>query len=244
MKINVLQWNVWFREDIDRVIEVIKRLDVDIICLQELTHGYIGQSQENTWEYIQNQLNFNCVHQSIPIITKDEQWRQANGIFSRFSIGEPRKHWLHVPVDSNDITDQYRGYLEADVYVGDKPLTVATTHMSFHEYLTGTDHELENLLDIAKQKSSNYLLTGDFNVTPGSRRIKELSKLFHHVGPEFSENTWTTKPHKTADFEAATLDWRYDYIFASNDVKVIDAEIIDTEVSDHLPILATIELPD
>lgn len=247
MKINVLQWNVWYREDVDKVIDVIRELDVDIACLQELTHGYIGKSQQdNTWEYIQHQLGFDRVHQSIPIITDTEQWQQANAIFSRFELGETRRHWLHEPIDETDKTDQYRGYLEVDVLtgMGRQAVTVATTHMSFKRYQAGSDHELEKLLDVTSQRLGRYILAGDFNVTPDDPRIQELAKRFNHVGPDYSQKTWTTKPHKTPDFEATTLDWRYDYIFASDDIKIVDTKIVDTAVSDHLPILATIDIPD
>lgn len=244
MKISILQWNVWFREDIDNVIDVIKGLDVDVVCLQELTHGYIGQTQDNTWEYVQRELGFNRAHQSIPIITDTEQWQQANAIFTRFPINNRISHWLHEPAREDDKTDQYRGYLEVELQVADFSVDVATTHMSFQQYPMGSDHELQNLLDITKNKSQRYILTGDFNVTPDSRRVEELSKVLNHVGPKFSENTWTTKPHINPEFQATTLDWRYDYIFASRDFRVIDAKILDTDVSDHLPVLATLEIAD
>ena len=99
MRITVLQWNVWFKEDIDRVVRVIKKLNPDVVCVQELTQGYNEQTQDNTWEHIKLELGYDAIHQTIPIITDSENWIQANAIFSRYPILSHKEHWLHAPTD-------------------------------------------------------------------------------------------------------------------------------------------------
>lgn len=242
MQITVLQWNVWFREDIDNVVQVLRNIDADIVCLQELTQGYIEQTKENTWEHIQNELNYQCVHQTIPVRTESAQWSQANAIFSRYDLSNRTSNWLHVPENDDDLFDQYRGYLAAEVDLGNTMLSVGTTHMSFQVYPGDEDPELAQLLSVIEKKNKNFIMTGDLNATPDSHRVKTLDRRLKPAGPPYDENTWTTKPHKTDKFEASTLEWRYDYVYATQDVKVIDAKIIQTNVSDHLPILVTIEI--
>jgi endonuclease/exonuclease/phosphatase family metal-dependent hydrolase len=244
MPIKILQWNVWFKEDIDRVVDVLKELNADIICLQELTQGYHEQSKDNTWEHIQDELGYYGVHQTIPVITESEKWMQANAIFSRYPIIDHREHWLHKPKDLNDINDQFRGYLEADIDVGGKLLVVGTSHMSFRDYDGDEDLELATFLNATKQRNQRYIFTADLNATPDSERVARLSERFIHAGPSFSENTWTTKEHMTHLFEASTLDWRYDYVFTTDDIEVVKAQIIDTDISDHLPVLISANLPD
>jgi mRNA deadenylase 3'-5' endonuclease subunit Ccr4 len=39
MKIKVLQWNVWFRERAENLLQIMKKYDPDIICCQEITLG-------------------------------------------------------------------------------------------------------------------------------------------------------------------------------------------------------------
>ncbi len=243
MRVKVLQWNVWFKEDIDKVVGVIKDLDVDIVCLQELTQGYVEQTQDNTWEHIQHELGYYGVHQTIPITTDADEWLQANAIFSRYPLHSQREHWLHTPKNIEDREDQFRGYLETVVDIDGTHLTVGTTHMSFQDYEQQHDPELHKLLKATERKVGRYILTGDLNATPDSNRVQELARRFEHAGPSYAENTWTTKAHKTPEFEAATLDWRYDYVFATPDVEVLDSRIIETDVSDHLPVLVTVDVP-
>lgn len=239
MSIDVLQWNVWIDQDIDDVAKVAKSTEADIVCLQELTKGYPEQNRDDTVEYIRRELGFRAACQTMLIHDDFGRWQQANAVFSRFPIIQSRRHWLHEALDH---TDQNRGYLEADIWVPDKKLTVATTHASFENCPKGFDHELQKLLDITRDRIRDFVLTGDFNQEPDSERIQALASRFKHAGPDWLEKTWTTKPHDFADSVAATLDWRYDYIFTTPDIEVVKSEMIETDVSDHLPVLARLEL--
>lgn len=69
-----------------------------------------------------------------------------------------------------------------------------------------------------------------------------ILKHLQHVGPDFAQSTWTTKPFSFMGFEENELKWRLDYIFASKQIKVLSSNIIPTEYSDHLPIFAECEL--
>ncbi len=37
MKLTLLQWNIWYKEDIRNIAKEIKRINPDIVSLQELT---------------------------------------------------------------------------------------------------------------------------------------------------------------------------------------------------------------
>lgn len=241
VKVTILQWNVWYKEDVQRIAEALSKLDADIFCLQELTHGYIKEHQTSSWEYIADRLKLEFCCQEIPIIRKDTHWLQANVILSRYPIKKHRSEWLHKPADDKDPTDQYRGYLEASIELNGNRITVGTTHMSFG-VKPEKDKELERLLEIVESHKQKFILTGDLNAVPDSSRVRELSKKLQHAGPDFKENTWTNKPFDLPEFQADTLDWRYDYIFTSPDFEVVKSNIIKTDVSDHLPVIASLEL--
>lgn len=36
MKISLLQWNIWFKENINKIITQLKRINADIVTIQEL----------------------------------------------------------------------------------------------------------------------------------------------------------------------------------------------------------------
>src|SRR5207244_425566 len=102
--------------------------------------------------------------------------------------------------------------------------------------------EVDNLIEGIKNKKQNYIMMGDLNSLPDSYTISELEKYFVHCGPDYKQNTWTTKPFNYQGFKEDKLRWRVDYVFATKDVKVISSEIIQTNYSDHLPILTTISI--
>jgi endonuclease/exonuclease/phosphatase family metal-dependent hydrolase len=223
-------------------VGVLQDLDADVMCLQELTKGYVDQSQENTWEYIAHRLGVEYQSQEIPIITAESQWLQANVIFSKYPIRTTLAQWLHEPKNPRDLGDQYRGYLEVGIDRGGTTYTIATTHMSFDQK-SDHDHELDQLLALVRHRRERYILTGDLNATPDSYRIQELLRYVQNAGPPFDQNTWTTKPFSFPDGRhVASLDWRYDYVLVSPDVYVAAAHTVATDVSDHLPILVTIDL--
>ncbi len=33
----VLQWNIWYKEDINNIASELKRIDADVVCIQELS---------------------------------------------------------------------------------------------------------------------------------------------------------------------------------------------------------------
>ena len=80
------------------------------------------------------------------------------------------------------------------------------------------------------------------NIAPNSESIRQIEKYLVQCGPDYQEPTWTTKPFSYKGFEEDKLRWRLDYAFTTRDVKVINSEIINTEYSDHLPILIEIEV--
>jgi endonuclease/exonuclease/phosphatase (EEP) superfamily protein YafD len=92
----------------------------------------------------------------------------------------------------------------------------------------------------SRKKEKNYIFTGDLNAFPGSFLLNELNGLSNikNVGPDDSEKTWTTKPFEKQGFIENDLNWRLDYVFTTSDIMVNSSEVVDTEFSDHLPILA------
>ena len=76
------------------------------------------------------------------------------------------------------------------------------------------------------------------NTIKTSKYIKEIEKYYtnHDTG-----NTWTTKPFSYNGFTVDKLDYKLDYVFTSSDISVKNIKVIDTEYSDHLPILCEID---
>src|SRR5258708_1588146 len=131
MSISVMQWNIWYQEDIRNVAKLLKSTNPDVFCLQELTIGHPVQEIKNTPQYLADQLGYHFFSKELPIETTDGQKVMlANGIFSRFPIKSSRSVWINQPKSGGGYDDEYRAYVEVTLEVGGKAVTIGTTHMS------------------------------------------------------------------------------------------------------------------
>jgi endonuclease/exonuclease/phosphatase family metal-dependent hydrolase len=241
MLLSVLQWNIWYKEPITNIAQFLKDNPADIICLQELMHNWPDQEVADTSRYIAEALGYD--YQEIILEHPGEDWGQANGIFTKLPIIESKKTLINDHTGLGGYSDENRGYLEVTVGVGGKDITVATTHMSFTEHFVDTPRkQVETDKLISHFKDRNYILTGDLNATPHSQTVKSIEKHLRNAGPGYKEATWTTKPFLVEDFSAKDLDWRLDYVFASSDIQISSAKVLQTTYSDHLPLLVTVNI--
>lgn len=224
MTLKILQWNAWIFEKKENVLNVVKELDPDIVCLQELTIDSTFQGNDNVIEYLAEELGYNQFHKQIKnLAPSDGVGDLANGILTKWPITSTSWQWLQQPQNGGlNYDDQYRAYVEAVIKVSEHELTVGTVHISYTHKFQDTPQrkqEVDNLIEIARNKSSSYVLTGDFNSLPNSYLVSNLQKYLVHAGPEFSNKTWTTKPFSYNGFEETDLNWRLDYVFTTRDVR-------------------------
>ncbi|MFH2062205.1 MAG: endonuclease/exonuclease/phosphatase family protein [Candidatus Beckwithbacteria bacterium] len=220
MNFSVLQWNVWFKENPDRIIKEIKRMDPDVICGQELIQLNKNGKKVDTAKYIANKLGYEYFYKEAETWSnREEKDNQGNAIFSRLPIKQTKFVYIQEPKHNpSDASHEGRVYVEID------------------------DHrkkEVDNLLQIIEGKNKGYIFTGDLNSLPGSYSIEKLKQLKNvaHVGPDYQENTFANKPFDYHGYKVDNLSLRLDYIYISRDLKVESVEIVKTNVSDHLPIL-------
>lgn len=246
MNISIMQWNIWYLEDIRDVAKLLNVIKPDMCCLQELTIDHPVQIIKNTPKYLADQMGYHFFAKELPIETTDGQKVMlANGIFSRFPISSSRFAWINQPKRGGGYDDEYRAYVEATLEVEGQVVTIGTTHMSYTHRFEGTQgkrQETDLLVRELRRHYKRFIFTGDLNAVPGSHTISEIDQSLQNVGPNLNQKTWTTKPFSYNGFEETQLKWRLDYIFATPDVEVTSSEIIQTKYSDHLPILTKLRL--
>ncbi|MDB5182569.1 MAG: endonuclease/exonuclease/phosphatase [Candidatus Saccharibacteria bacterium] len=246
MNISVLQWNIWYKEDVRKIVEFLKENPADIICLQELPINYATSVVKDSPEYIARELGYNFFYKDLPIEDTDGLHRTlANGIFSKFPIKSSRFAWTKESTGKLGYDDESRAYVEVVLDINGNDITVGTTHMSYtHDFAPNESKKKETdmLLKELKQKSEAYIFAADLNALPGSYTIDSISNLMQNASPSLDQKTWTTKPFSYNGFEANSLGWRLDYIFTTKDIKLIESKILHTEYSDHLPVFAYLEV--
>jgi len=239
----ILQWNVWFKESPKNIAEQIKKLDVDVICAQELIQD--SRKGIDTAKEIASLIGYEYYYKEADTWdNRDDKENQGNAIFSRFPIVKKSFKYVQEPKHNPpDATREGRVYIETTVKVGELLLDIGNVHLSYSHRFEITPHrkkEINNLISIIFKKKSRYLLCGDFNSSPDSYTIEQLDKYLTNAGPGLKENSWTTKPFNYDGFIENDLNWRLDYIYKTNDTDVISSKIINTKYSDHLPILVEI----
>ncbi|MFH2013902.1 MAG: endonuclease/exonuclease/phosphatase family protein [Patescibacteria group bacterium] len=246
MQIKILQWNIFYKEKIENVIRLLKEIDPDIFCLQELAiNCKFNKKISDISLYIAQELKANYYFERAFTKTDTSEMEAiGNGIFSKYPIVRKDSFFTQKPASvQKSYSDEGRVCVEADIQINGTVLTVATVHLSYvHKFFISKQkkREVNILIEKIKNKKEKYVITGDLNSTPDSYTICELSKHLVHCGPDFKESTWTTKLFDYQGFREDKLNWRLDYVFATKDVKVVSSKILKTDTSDHLPILTTI----
>lgn len=249
MKIKVLQRNVWFRERAENLLQVMKKLNPDIICCQEITQGSWFNEKRDVAQFLAQELWYNYYfsrahkyeYPYTPLWERNFWW---NAIFTRFTINESFDFAIINSNDSPGHPYERRTCAVVRVQVWEKVITVATAHKS---YSTGFSEDQDKIGETQKlinffKENENIIFTWDLNLPPETKSIKMIEEELQNCWPDYSQPTWTTKPFSFMWFEENELNRRLDYVFASKNFKVISSGIISTNYSDHLPILVECEI--
>ncbi|MDE5540130.1 MAG: endonuclease/exonuclease/phosphatase family protein, partial [Bacilli bacterium] len=232
----LLQWNIWFKENIDNIINELKRIDADIVCIQELSTSINDNSNIEKLKKI-----YPYVHYGKADTFLDGR-NQYNAILSKYPFLNCHNFFVQEPsLEKSDYSKEGRIYIEVELEINNQELIIGTTHLSYTHKFEETslkDAEVNKLISYIN-KTKNYIFAGDLNTTKTSKYIKEIEKyLINHD----TQNTWTTKPFSYQGFNENKLNWKLDYIFSTPDIKVINTQVIKTNYSDHLPIILYFEL--
>jgi endonuclease/exonuclease/phosphatase family metal-dependent hydrolase len=158
----------------------------------------------------------------------------GNAILSRYPIRESKNTRYKVSLQG-----EQRGLLQAIIEIEGRQLLVLNTHLDYHRDDTERLANITELHEIATTYGRlATILLGDFNATPNSPTYNALAQKFIDAWPLLHDTPGPTSP-------ASNPRNRIDYIFLSRDapLKPLTISVIPSPASDHLPVVAEIELP-
>lgn len=229
MQLKIVSWNIYGGRKLPEMIECLREANPDIIGLQEVLQDEGGAN--NSAKAIADVLGYTYVYETTTLlmpsishllekhkIENNMEW--GNAILSKYPLSDRNVHVLSG--------DRKRTALEATVKIEDKSLHVFSTHLVYaavqpSEIQTTQVHNLIKVLP-----KENCLVMGDFNATPDSKAIEDMSKAMM--------NTESDPTKFSADGQ------KLDYIFSSADIQTLSSGTLDSQASDHLPIYANIEI--
>lgn len=214
--------------DLQRIADVIKQEKVDLVGLQEVDRGVKRtEGKDEIAELAKmTEMHFAFAH------NLDYQGGQYGvAILSRYPITniDHRKY-------ENKRVAERRGMLRAEVNLGGKTFNFVTTHLDY-QYADSRLFETEQLLSFLTAVKGPMIVAGDFNDEPVGSSYKLMLGRF--------EDSWMRSGGKGEglSYPADKPVKRIDYIFtAPGSVKTKRAWIVNTLASDHLPLVAEVEI--
>lgn len=58
MRLKILQWNIWYKEKVENILKLIKKVNADILCFQELTVGAVYNDNQDVAKIISEKTDF------------------------------------------------------------------------------------------------------------------------------------------------------------------------------------------
>ncbi len=116
--------------------------------------------------------------------------------------------------------------------VNRKPLTVMSTHFGLVD-----DEKKEAtriVTELVNECENSCIVMGDLNSSPDSEYAGKLACILKDTMPEPEKQTRTY-------YGTEEPSYKIDYIFVSDNIRVLDAQIVHEKASDHYPVIAEIE---
>jgi endonuclease/exonuclease/phosphatase family metal-dependent hydrolase len=209
----------------------------DILCLQEAISFGAGSGTGLfiTTENIQSKfgLSFEAFAPSFSFRYMKGVAKFGNGIFSKQPIMKSESVFTYLEHQDDFMWGEHnnnmRNFVHAEIDANGKTVHVLTHHGYWlHEHKNGNDETLRQmgiLADYIEGLDGPVILTGDFNLAPGSKSLTRLNTLLTNL--TLKEKLETTRSVLTTKTEAC------DYIFVNDMVKVKSFKPSDRIVSDH-----------
>jgi endonuclease/exonuclease/phosphatase family metal-dependent hydrolase len=200
-----------------------------------------------------------------PIKNQFGKMNSGGGILSRFPIKENQVH-LHVKPQSNpfwyNMFYLFRFTQLITVEINDKPFVVINNHLEAFDKET-RQYQAAKLAhaihDVKKNKENFLAIGGDFNTTPPNAVKKSkfegyaednyeedktytLVSQFPFLQEVVNLDEYAQDEKKWFTFSSVKPERRLDYLFVGEYFKVLSTEIIQSQASDHLPVLTNLEL--
>ena len=215
--------------DLPRIAEVITREHADLVGLQEVDRG-VERTQRI--DEIAQLAKLTRMDYAFAFNLKYQGGQYGVAILSRFPI-LATDHRLY----KNLREAERRGFIRAQIKIRGRLLNFVTTHLDY-QYEDGRVFEAEQLLNGLKDVIGPLIVVGDFNDIPAGGAYKLMSDRFadawiesHAAGDGLSYPS--DKPAK-----------RIDYILTrrSDQIRAKRARIVETLASDHVPVVADLEI--
>ncbi len=240
-EIKVMSYNIYHGEmngvpgksNLQQVADLIKQYQPDFVALQEvdsMTNRSAALNNGIRQDLIQELARMTGMHGYFGKAIDFSNGGYGEGILSRYPV-ESRQFDLPTPEGG----ENRALLLVAHRFPNGQKIVFGGTHFC-HEYAKNQQAQAEAICDIVDKETAPAIVAGDFNITDDSNPYATIVASFIDVAVQHGN------PKNTIPSDNPTK--RIDYIFVSKaDQWVVkEVQVIESDASDHLPVLVTLEL--
>lgn len=239
------------------MMDFLKKENGDILHLQEVFSNeqrihFPNNLNYSCFQFIQDNFNY-----PYTAFVKGFEWQvtpetnlpMGNATFSRFSIDSFHSVYMpdHKGFDYNyysskqpkDFSDAPASFVASTLHIGDKKVKSINIHGVWGFDGEDNPRRLQMRDQILEEiKNDEYVIvSGDFNTTPDTQTMQGLESKLVNVFKNELRTTFNGKRWKHAD-----PTYVVDYLFVSPNIKVVDHYMPNADISDHMPLVAILEL--
>lgn len=214
--------------NLPRLAEVINREHPDLVGLQEVDRGV---ERTNRVDEMAELARLTKMEYAFAYNLRYQGGQYGVGVLSRFPI---------LSIDHRRFANlreaERRGFIRVRVRAGGRDIDFVTTHLDY-QYEDGRQFEIGQLLQGLGGASATLIVVGDFNAEPAGGSYRMMRERF--------ADAWEVNGAAGGlSYPAKQPVKRIDYIFYPQDagVRVRRAWTIETLASDHLPVIADLEI--
>jgi endonuclease/exonuclease/phosphatase family metal-dependent hydrolase len=260
---------LYYQTRLDRMIEEIKQWGPDVVCLQEIdfdssrSHG-VNQAQfiakKTGHPYVAEAISWKANYIPFPYWPMSNNFgRLSSGgaILSRYPITEHQVFLLQKPQSNPwwyNIFYLHRYFQQVKIEVGSKSFKLINLHLEAFDY-RDREEQVKKLITLVQDNGLD-IVAGDFNMLPSSA----VRKTKFSNGDDYEKDSsyeimiqsgllevipndiYALSESSYFTFPTSKPDRRLDYIFYRPELKMMKADVLASELSDHLPIRATFQI--
>src|SRR3989344_403399 len=253
--VKVVQINIYKGRYLESLADFLIREKPDLVTLQEVSSGKVNLFSDtsiNLFEYLKEKIGLFGFFSQDQKLKEDANSKFGNAVFSRWPIKNTKVLILKKfrPLTLEEFRNsKYWPYVTRTLINAVISLNSKTVHlMSWHGAWTAPPTETaENIrqlglvvdyLELLNKNNQSFILGGDLNMPPGTKVIDMISSVSNNLMIN-SPFEYTTHPkiHKIVPRK-----FLVDYIFTSKHFRVLSLGVPEVTVSDHLPVVAELEL--
>ena len=211
----------------------IQKQKPDIVCIQERLPRHLKFYDDifTGYNLHPNSDIGTAIYSKYPIIKGGNipfNTKSHNATWADIEVNKKKVRIYSIHLSSNrvtNLTDDFKEILDESKYILSKYNQHAQIRMT----------QLQQVLDHAGESPYPVIINGDFNDVPQSYIYKMIDEKYKDAFREGGHGLMQT-------FIGRFIGLRIDFSFLSEELKVLNHDIIKTNLSDHYPLVTTVDL--